>query len=121
MEACNAHSDAQCNIHRRMQAEGSTIAVAVISMYDPLVSEPQMLSCSSRSDTAEGRDGEGGGKSVRRPHHSPLYSRSVKDVTCTKLSSDPEGQMEFWHFLFPSKKRKRNRKTGSQLNLFLLL
>ena len=103
-----------------MQAEGSTITVAVISMYDPLVSEPRMLSCSSRSDPAEGRDGEGGGKSVRRPH-SPLYSRSVKDVTYTKLSSGPEGKMEFWHFSFRSKKRKRNRKTVSQLNLVLLL
>lgn len=81
-----------------MQAEGSTITIAIISMHDPLVSEPRMLSCSSRSDPAEGRDVEGGGKSVRRPHHSPLYSRSVKDVTCTKLSPSPEGKMEFWHF-----------------------
>lgn len=81
-----------------MQAEGSTVTIAITNMYDPLVSEPRMLSCSSKSDTDKGRDAEGGGRSVRRPQHFPLYFRSVKDVTCTKLSSGPEGKMEFWHF-----------------------
>lgn len=57
-----------------------------------------MPNCSSKSDMAEGREAEGGRKSVRSPHHFPLYPRSVKDVSCTKFSSSPEGKMEFWHF-----------------------
>lgn len=44
------------------------------------------------------RDVEGGGRSVRRPHNSPFYSRSVKDVSYANLSSSPKGKMEFWHF-----------------------
>lgn len=51
----------------------------------------------SKLDMAEEGEVEGGRRSVRT-HNSPLYSRSVKDVSYVKFSSSPGGKMEFWHF-----------------------
>lgn len=47
-----------CNAHSSMQARGTTITIAIKSMYDQLISESWTSSCSSKSDVAEGREVE---------------------------------------------------------------
>ena len=57
-----------------------------------------MPRCSSKSDMAEGRGNRKWRKEREKDTPFPTDSRFVKDVSCAKFLSGPEGKMEFWHF-----------------------